>query len=105
MTILRIVFAISLVSQLVAGCSIMRLGYKNLDFLLEYQTDEYFALSNEQEKKIEPKIAALVDWFKNKEALQIAENLRTFQQVCKDGQNLTDHVALFGKHGELLVIG
>jgi hypothetical protein len=52
----------SLALVLLAGCSMMRLGYENADTLLRWQANNYFDFEGEASAELDRRIAAFLAW-------------------------------------------
>ena len=64
MIIRRILLALAL--ALVAGCSAVQLGYRNIDTYIRWQANSYFDFEGEAADELDRRIAAFLDWHRAK---------------------------------------
>lgn len=83
----------ALLSLVLGGCSVARIGYNNAPSLTYYWLDTYFDFDGAQTLVVRDKLQALQDWHRKEELPQIAELLKNLQpsanqsvtpeQVCR----------------------
>lgn len=78
---------------LVAGCSMIRLGYSQADTLLSWTADQYFDLDAEQEQQFNARLNLLLRWHRYEALPEYAQFLTTAKQKAQ--QRLTREDALW----------
>lgn len=61
-TALRLIFLVTGVMLMVAGCSFTRLGYQNLEWLVSWKVNDYVTLDREQKRWLRSEVKNLHTW-------------------------------------------
>ena len=67
------------------GCSAVELAYDNAHWLIRYQIEEYFNLTDDQEEFLDHRLKALIHWHRDQELPQYADYLQQFARLAHDG--------------------
>src|SRR5438876_445960 len=86
--------AILLLAALVAGCSALRLGYRQADVILEWRASDYFNLDADQRREFSDRLDHLLQWHRYEQLPEYASFLATAIDKARHGLK-HDDVAWF----------
>ncbi|MBI3919568.1 MAG: hypothetical protein HY322_21475 [Betaproteobacteria bacterium] len=74
-----------LCAVVMAGCSLMRLGYGQLDHIAAWMADDYFDLDHQQKEEFHKRFARLHDWHRYEQLPGYAAFLREIKARVEKG--------------------
>ncbi len=74
-----------LLVALIAGCSALRLGYRQADLLLAWRADEYFDLNPLQKRELDVRLERLLAWHRYEQLPEYATFLATAIKKAQPG--------------------
>ena len=83
-------FAAALLAAALAGCSMVRVGYNQLDTLALWTADEYFELDARQKNQFRARFAPLHDWHRHEQLPDYAQLLAQVRSRFEKGLTRED---------------
>jgi hypothetical protein len=80
-----LLLAILLVLATLPGCSLLRLGYGQLDIIVAWMVDDYFDLDHQQKDEFHKRFARLHDWHRYEQLPDYAAFLRDIKARVEKG--------------------